>query len=1378
MISVFLLVAGLVVLISAVVNIPSVQHRLVEQATSALSESTGLVASIDDVYVNWWARALEIRGVELSHESSSPLAIKVLGLSGARRKNGAWGAGEIGIEGVTLQLDSLLNWTEHIGPRTNTGKASWSIDKLNLRDISIEYGGALFPISSGTIEQLSGDLTQIFDRLALIIPSAELSDPAVLDIRRDTIHAGRYTLNLEVGEASHAAAHFHWDGTQIDNWALTTAKLNPADLLLTRDFLDGLAGSAPMLISLKANSTTSAMDAAFTLETEDARLEGHTEGGLVYINSFSAVSPLIEQLGKVYAPELLEGFVRYRPRQWQRPQVKGALVFKRGSENGLALVSAEIEVGSSSTKKPSRTSQPQLTARWLPDTISWEAQGLDWKAGQPTAILDGLRIEGWTGQAVAIEGQWEAFWDLETSVGNHRGGLALSLLTENRWEVDVFGKATALHLPHSISGSASVWAKINSNSDVEAVLSQGRLSMPTGEQHQIAFVHLQGNFTEGQSKLEAISDIGLLHLDERRTALRLELDEPKALAALIHPALKLGPGLRFETSVHKGSTSISAVLPGLGWNEWTLDNVRIDGESGQNSVRLQASVDSAAFFGTPFAEDLTLQLLPKSANAGNADEKMMTGIDLRWDGLTRGHIRGQHQSEQRPSDQPLTSSLSHALTINRLDLGIDQENWALYKNDTVRFRSMEDPVNPGNAALEIQGLTLSGDMGTFSVAGRLGAAMDDVLRAQWSGLPVEAWGALLTRIASHENQELAPRTARIIGKLRGEVSGEIKAYGLLKPAEVSSPLRLDFKWDGAAYDGGSLGHLEVLAFLDAEQRLRGTLSSFDESAVGARAPLEQLRLTCDLQAGKPASSLASVQMWNWPLKTITPWIAPADVQFDGTLSGEVRIVDPLEYPAPDGAFQIDKLQVSVTQSGTHYGVEGDVILTGDMIALDHALITDARGNHGRANLSVFHEKWRNFSYDVSVDIEEQPFLCLDLPQGVNEFFYGTVLATGMLDVSGSLAGVQIEGEAASHEGTVFSMPLDEFGDPTLPDHFHFIDRNTARKPADKPFQLDLTLDVEALKGTEVEVIFDSNQGDFMAGSCTGHLAIEMSRTEEFAMRGAIELEEGNYGFSFRDLVHKDIELIPGGMMIWSGDPYSAELGLETEYRIDASLVPLLGPGADHGRMPVQVRMQVAGPMNRPDLSFSLHFPRASAAVRAEAEAVLSREGETTRQAFALMVAGQFISPEINEFNAQDALIGNASELLSSQISSMLSQLSEEIDIGLRYTPSEENTTGREEDELAVAMATRLLDDRLRIKGSLGTRGVLGTQSATDNPNQTGNFLGSVEIEYRLTDDGRWVIDAYSAPSGADLFQAGQRHGIGISHRVVADRFRDLFKRDE
>ena len=113
MISVFLLVAGLVVLISAVVNIPSVQHRLVEQATSALSESTGLVASIDDVYVNWWARALEIRGVELSHESSSPLAIKVLGLSGARRKNGAWGAGEIGIEGVTLQLDSLLNWTEH-----------------------------------------------------------------------------------------------------------------------------------------------------------------------------------------------------------------------------------------------------------------------------------------------------------------------------------------------------------------------------------------------------------------------------------------------------------------------------------------------------------------------------------------------------------------------------------------------------------------------------------------------------------------------------------------------------------------------------------------------------------------------------------------------------------------------------------------------------------------------------------------------------------------------------------------------------------------------------------------------------------------------------------------------------------------------------------------------------------------------------------------------------------------------------------------------------------------------------------------------------------------------------------------------------------------
>jgi hypothetical protein len=54
-------------------------------------------------------------------------------------------------------------------------------------------------------------------------------------------------------------------------------------------------------------------------------------------------------------------------------------------------------------------------------------------------------------------------------------------------------------------------------------------------------------------------------------------------------------------------------------------------------------------------------------------------------------------------------------------------------------------------------------------------------------------------------------------------------------------------------------------------------------------------------------------------------------------------------------------------------------------------------------------------------------------------------------------------------------------------------------------------------------------------------------------------------------------------------------------------------------------------------------------------------------------------------------------------------------------------------------------------------------------------LGSVELEYQLTEDGRWILDAYSAPSGADLFQEGQRHGIGISHRVAAERFRDLFR---
>ena len=1338
--------------LSVAVSLPAVQSQLVEWSAANLAASTGLDVEIEGVRIGWFDRELQAIGIDVLMTKGSaellPLRIEQLGVSGFHWSQGQLKLESVSIEGVHLDLETWGKFTSVSPPSNGSGSdkaQTWSLGSLSVRDIHVRAMGHATALDWIEVNGLSDRKDQPFIRA-----EAKWSNNAVFPgghlwcARNDT---GIYKLDWTLGQHSGGAAWAEWDG-DLKAWGLDSAHCATSDFegVFDRVFSDRLQVQAAVEalgdFTLNARGevrSNTRGGAEFHLAGSGSEFHGRLaeDFSSLELNRWSMNWDAAKRLGRAAAPEFWDKVSDFRPTNMLDPTFSGTLHLA-GSDSlqtaqGQAFQIVRAELLAEGTKNGNARAE----GVWAEDTLTWKIESCDWEISTQQH-----RIISWTGKAYSIESQdnWEGFGDLYTTLGEHHGGMEISLGDEGHWTAGLFGRADRLVLPHDLSGSCSVWAQISAAPDrpmaIEAVMSQGRMMHPKGREHRVDFVHLQGTYIPHAAlyplELKIHSDVGTLHYEgtgklEKSMRLGLELERPEPVAALIHPSLAIKPGMKLEFNEKAGS--ISAAIPGWGWKGWTAHGLQLEGEIGQPSkatsggVRLRVSLDHVMRGDEQWARDIALQCSPLEGTPENIT------FDLGWKGQTQSRIRGRHA----------ILSEGHAVNFEQFDFSFGPAQWSL-SSETPAITEQQE-----SQSWLFTGLDWTGDHGDISISGSLGREADQQIQVNATGLSVERWGQTI------EDFNLK--------RLSGEITGQLTAQAVL-----SSPtMRYNVDWSEAAYRGTSLGRVSAIGFSDSAGRHRGTCSSFDTR--------ENLRFTWDLMPNADEDkSVALLQMWNWPVRTLNPMIAPDEIQFEGSLTGTVRVTDPVSNPALHGSLNIDELQVSVTQSGTSFGVEGEVILAGDLIAMDAAKITDAQGHQGVANLTVFHENWREFTYDVGIDIEEEPFLCLDLEPGVNEFFYGQVVASGMVDVSGSLGRVQIEAQARSHEGTVFSLPLDGFDDPTLPDHFHFTSAQNEVGPVNEaPFNIDLTLDIEALSGTEVEIIFDAEAGDYMVGTGTGQLSLVMSQNEEFGMRGAITLDDGAYGFSLRDLVHKDIELIPGGTLVWSGDPYEAEVALETAYRVDAALTPLLGPGPDHGRTPVEVRMRITGAMSRPDIAFELLFPRASAATRAEANAVLSHEGETTRQAFALLVAGQFISLDIGEFNAQNALIGNATELLSARISSMLSQLSDEVDIGLRYTPSGENTSGREEDELAVAMATRILNDRLKIKGSLGARGVLAA------PQSPSNFLGSVELEYQLTEDGRWILDAYSAPSGADLFQEGQRHGIGISHRVAAERFRDLFR---
>jgi hypothetical protein len=150
--------------------------------------------------------------------------------------------------------------------------------------------------------------------------------------------------------------------------------------------------------------------------------------------------------------------------------------------------------------------------------------------------------------------------------------------------------------------------------------------------------------------------------------------------------------------------------------------------------------------------------------------------------------------------------------------------------------------------------------------------------------------------------------------------------------------------------------------------------------------------------------------------------------------------------------------------------------------------------------------------------------------------------------------------------------------------------------------------------------------------------------------------------------------------------------------------------------------------------------------------VLNRFFPTETQNQALQQAGGFFS-------------SSTSEMISNQLSNWLSKISNDFDIGVNYRPGDDITS----DELQASMSTQLFNNRIIIDGNVG---VANVQSASSN------IVGDVNIEYKITPDGRFRVRAFNKSNDINTLtdNAPFTQGIGLTYQKEFDRLGDLFRR--
>lgn len=535
------------------------------------------------------------------------------------------------------------------------------------------------------------------------------------------------------------------------------------------------------------------------------------------------------------------------------------------------------------------------------------------------------------------------------------------------------------------------------------------------------------------------------------------------------------------------------------------------------------------------------------------------------------------------------------------------------------------------------------------------------------------------------------------------------------------------------------------------------------------------------------------------LELFKPFIKKYCSNFEGILAGNMSIKGTLKRPLLQGFVNIDAQNISVDYLNTTYRFKHRLLIENNSFYIQNLKVYDINNNIAEVNGEISHDNFKDFLLDI--DIEANKLMCLNTTEAQNQLYFGTAFASGFANVSGKLNNITIDINAetesieekvnllnllAKDNTTKLYIPLSSTDDIGQSDFISFVKKG-AKEDTKETYNLPLSginvrLNIDVKDNAEIQLIFDQNVGDVIKAKGTGNIQLDITSAGDFKMYGNYIISEGDYLFTLKNIINKKFDIEKGSTIKWSGIPYNADLDINTTYKTRTLLSPFfdtattITSGNDlnlNKRYPTHLGLNLSGDLMEPDIHFGLNFPTISSSTQQTILNYLNTDAELNRQVIPLLILNSFIRPTTlsNDGAAQPTLgtstASNTSELISNQLNNMLSQLTNDFNVGVNYQPGDELT----KDELDIAVSTQLFNDKLTIDGNLGTNNNSIEQDAN-------TLVGDVNIDYKITKDGKARIKAFNKSNNNTLLTNGGTYtqGLGLLYREEFDTIGELLTR--
>ena len=608
-------------------------------------------------------------------------------------------------------------------------------------------------------------------------------------------------------------------------------------------------------------------------------------------------------------------------------------------------------------------------------------------------------------------------------------------------------------------------------------------------------------------------------------------------------------------------------------------------------------------------------------------------------------------------------------------------------------------------------------------------------------------------------------------KLGGVLNGRASVSNVYKNVLFTSLLNID----SLIINDEVLGNTQIRSTWDDSRK------AVDVNAHAMRDNLKTFEIQGEYKPAGQGKLDFNLSLDKLRLNLFNPYANSIFSDLRGLATGKATLSGTIKQPVLNGELNLQKTAFTVNYLKARYNFTEKILIENNNIYFKDIRIYDPKGNSAYLNGAIRNRYLKDFRFDLNIRSED--FLCMNTTQLDNKMFYGTAYATGVIKIFGPPKNMNIDIRATTSKNTSIKIPLSNEGELNK---YNFITMtndfaDTEVEFKTRNYQVDLSglqinMILEVTPDAEVQIIFDPKLGDIIKGRGNGNLDMKISTSGNFVMYGEYIIEEGDYLFTLQNFINKKFTIESGGKILWTGDPLDATIDIVANYRTRASLSDLLGTDDERSRTKILVddRLTMTGKLMLPDVKYDIFLPSSDEATRLILSNAIHSSEDLNKQFISLLIQNRFVpynpgghsSGSSSGSGYSNAAGVNASEFLSNQLSNWLSQISNDVDVGVNYRSNREMKS----DEVQVALSTQLFNDRLTINGSVD----VATNAAAY---ASDNIVGEFDIDYKITKNGKFRIKTYNHANNDMLYEnASYTQGLGVFYKEEFSTFGELMRR--